>query len=143
MADPLVTVTAYAAPGDAQLAKGVLDSAGIDNLVDDAVERRVKLRVQNVDAIRAGDVLTARCPSLSEIDEPDEDAAKPGCASCGSTEIVPSGRGRMFLLITAVAIALGVATGMSHGAFAAISMAAVLLLISGRWRCTFCGETWD
>ncbi|MEO8378194.1 MAG: hypothetical protein ABI779_00895 [Acidobacteriota bacterium] len=143
MPDPLVTVTAYSAPADARVAQGTLDSAGIESLVDDSLERRVKVRVQNVDAIRAGDILTARCPPLSEIDEPDEDEGQQLCLACGSAEIAPSGRARMFLLIVVMAVAMGVATGMSHAAFVAISISAVVLLISGRWRCTHCGETWD
>lgn len=143
MPDPLVTVTAYSAPADARTAKGALDSAGIDSLVDDALERRVKVRVQNVDAIRAGDVLTARCPSLAEIDEPDEEETERVCASCGSSEIAPSRRAQTFLLFVTMAVAVGVATGMTHGAFVAISAAAVLLLITGRWRCSSCGETGD
>jgi hypothetical protein len=143
MPDPLVTVTAYSAPADAHVAQGALDSAGIDSTVDDALAWRVKVRVQNVDAIRAGDVLTARCPTLAEIDEPDEEDPQRGCAACGSADVAPSARARTFVLIVTIAVAVGVATGMTHGAFVAISAAAVLLLISGRWRCGNCGETWD
>ena len=143
MPDPLVTVTAYSVPADARVAQGTLDSAGIESLVDDAHEQRVRVRVQNVDAIRAGDVLTARYTSPTEIDEPDEEERQPVCEACGSSEIAPSGRARLFLLIVTMAVAIGVATGMSHAAFAAISISAVLLLITGRWRCTHCGETWD
>lgn len=143
MPDPLVTVTAYSAPADARVAQGALDSAGIESTVDDALAWRVKVRVQNPDAIRAGDVLTARCPTLAEIDEPDEEEGENVCAACGSAEVAPSGRARTFALIVTIALAVGVATGMTHGALVAISAAAVLLLISGRWRCMSCGETWD
>ena len=143
MPDPLVTVTAYPAGDDARLAQGALDSAGIDSLVDDALERRVKVRVQNVDAIRAGDVLTARVPSLVEIDEPDEEAAEPVCPACGSTEVASSRRAQMFGLVVTVAIALGVAAEMIQAAVFAVAAAAVFLLIAGRWRCQNCSESWD
>jgi hypothetical protein len=143
MPDPLVTVTAYPAGDDARLAKGALDSAGIDNLIDDAQERRVKVRVQHVDAIRAGDVLTARVPTLVEIDEPDEETAPPLCPACGSAEIGSSHRGRTFLLIAMMALTIGVGTGLTDVAFVVMSLAAVVLLITGRRRCIECTETWD
>lgn len=143
MADPLVTVTAYSAGEDARLAKGVLDSEGIESLVDDAVERRVKVRVQNVDAIRAGDVLTARFPSPTELDEPDEETAEAACPACGSLDVASSRRARTFLFIVLMAVAVGVPTQMTLGALVVILATAVVLLITGRRRCAPCGETWD
>lgn len=143
MADPLVTVTAYSAPNDARLAKGALDSAGIAAVVDEAVERRVKVRVTNVDAIRAGDVLTARCPTLTEIDEADEVEEPRICPSCDSSDVTPSRRGHMFALVVTLALSIGVAAEVLQAAFFAVAAAAVLLVISGRWRCNGCGETWD
>lgn len=143
MPDPLVTVTAYSAADDARQAKGVLDGEGIESLVDEAAERRVKVRVQNVDAIRAGDALTARFPSPTEIDEPDEEPASAVCPACGSTEVGPSRRARTFVLIVMMAIAIGVATETTYGAFAIAAATAVLMLITGRRRCESCGEMWD
>lgn len=143
MADPLVTVTAYAALGDARTAQGVLDSAGIPAVVDDERERRLRVRVTNVDAIRAGDVLTARCPTLAEIDEADEDERERACPSCGSPDVIRSRRGQTFALVLTVAVAVGVATELVQAAFFAIAAAAVFLLIAGRWRCQTCNETWD
>lgn len=143
MSDPLVTVTAYSAPADARAAKGELDSAGIPSVVDEALERRAKVRVTNVDAIRAGDVLTARGAPLSEIDEADEEEADALCPACGSPDVVPSRRGQMFALIVTLAVAIGVATELVQAAIFAIAAAAVFLLIGGRRRCQDCNETWD
>ncbi len=143
MADPLVTVTAYSAGDDARLAKGVLDSEGIESMVDDALERRVKVRVQNVDAIRAGDALTARFPSPAELHEPDEETPDAFCPACGSLEVASSRRARTFIFVVLMSVAVGIPTQMTLGALVVILATAVALLITGRHRCTLCGETWD
>lgn len=143
MSDRLVTVTAYADGEDADAAKGALDTAGIESVVDDAVERRVKVRVENVHAIRAGDVLTASGTAPSEIHEPDEDSRDPVCPACDSPEIASSRRGQTFALVATLAVAVGVGIGIVEATFFAIIATAVFLLIRGRWRCTACGETFD
>jgi hypothetical protein len=143
MADPLVTVTAYAAPTDARTAQGVLDSAGIPAVVDAAREHRLRVRVQNLDAIRAGDVLTARAPMLAEIDEADEDERERICPTCGSPDVAPSHRAQTFWVVVTLAISIGVAAELVQAAFFAVAAAAVFFLIAGRWRCQNCDETWD
>lgn len=143
MSDRLVTVTAYADGEDADAAKGVLDTAGIESVIDGAVERRVKVRVENVHAIRAGDVLTENGTAPSEIDEPDEDLPDSACPACGSPEIASSRRGQTFALVATLAVAVGVGIGIVEATFFAIIATAVFLLIRGRWRCTACGETFD
>lgn len=144
MSDPFVTVTAYSADDDARAAKGALDSAGIAAVVDDAAERRLKVRVENIHAIRAGDVLNAQTAAApSEIHEADEDARDGACPACQSTDVTSSRRGRMFLLVTTLAIAVGVGISSIDLAFYAIAATAVFLLIRGRRRCAACGETFD
>ena len=144
MADPLVTVTAYSAPADAREAKGVLDSAGIPSVVDDALERRVKVRVENLDAIRAGDALTARGrPTLTEIDEADEDPDDALCPACGSPDVASSRRARTFALVVTLTVAIGVWAEHVQAALFAVAATAVFLLIAGRRRCQNCSETWD
>lgn len=143
MPDPLVTVTAYAAPSDARVAQGTLDSAGIPAVVDDVRERRTRVRVTNVDAIRAGDILTARAPMLTEIDEADEEEGERVCPSCGSPDITSSRRAQTFALVFTLALAIGVAAELVQAAFFAVAAAAVFFLIAGRWRCQSCNETWD
>jgi hypothetical protein len=143
MSDPLVTVTAYPQRELAQTAQGALDSAGIDSTIDDAIDRRVKLRVENAQAIRAGDVLTAKVPSLQEIDEADEVAAPLVCPACSSPEVVSAQRAKLFALVAVIAVAIGFAVSRFDVTLFAIAAAAVFLLIAGRWRCESCGETWD
>lgn len=142
MADPLVTVTAYTAPQDADAAQGALDSAGIPAVVEPA-PHKLRVRVPNLEAIRAGDVLTNALPALAEIDEADEDERERVCPACGSTEVASSRRAQMFGLVLTVAIAVGVAAEMLQAAFFGVAAAAVFLLIAGRWRCQACNETWD
>jgi hypothetical protein len=142
MADPLVTVTAYAAPNDARTAQGVLDSAGIPAVIDSA-PHKLRVRVPNIDALKAGDVLTARAPALAEIDEADEDERERVCPACGSTEVESARRAQMFALVVTLALAVGVAAEMIQAAFFAVAAAGVFLLIAGRWRCQSCNETWD
>lgn len=143
MSDPFVTVTAYSADDDARAAQGALDSAGIAAVVDDAVERRLKVRVENVHAIRAGDVLNAQTAAPSEIHEADEEEREGACPACQSTDVASSRRGRMFLLVAVLAIAVGVGISSIDLAFYAIAATAVFLLIRGRRRCAACGETFD
>lgn len=142
MADPLVTVTAYSAPSDAHTAQGVLDSAGIPAVVDPA-PHKTRVRVPNLDAIKAGDVLTARASALSEIDEADEDDSERICPACGSPDVASSRRLHMFGLVATLAVAIGFAAEMLQAAVFAVAAAAVFLLIAGRWRCQMCNETWD
>ncbi|MGZ8710644.1 MAG: hypothetical protein ACXW28_10500 [Thermoanaerobaculia bacterium] len=143
MPDPLVTVTAYAAPNDARVAQGTLDSAGIPAVVDDVRERRTRVRVTTLDAIRAGDILTARAPMLTEIDEADEEEGERVCPSCGSPDITSSRRAQTFALVFTLALAIGAAAELVQAAFFAVAAAAVFFLIAGRWRCESCNETWD
>lgn len=143
MPDSLVTVTAYPQRDLAQTAQGALDSAGIDSTIDDASDRRVKLRVEHVEALRAGDVLTASCPALPEIDEADEVPAPLICPACASTDVASSQRAKMFVLAAVLAVAIGFALSRLDVVLFAVAAAAVFLLIAGRWRCAMCGETWD
>lgn len=142
MSDPLVTVTAYAAQNDARTAQNTLDSAGIPAVIDPA-PHKARVRVPNLDAIKAGDVLTARCPALAEIDEADEEERELVCPACGSPDIISARRARMFGLVVTLAIVTGYFAEMLQAAVFAVAAAAVFLLIGGRWRCETCDETWD
>ena len=139
----LVTVTAYPERDIARTAKRALDVAGIESVVDEPAERRVRLRVENVDALRAGDVLTRSCDALPEIEEADEEEQERLCPACDSAEYEPSHRVRSFLLIAVVALAIGVAVDVLQATFFAVAAAGVFHLVQGRWRCSTCGESWD
>lgn len=144
MQGPLATVTAYPARDLARVARRELDFAGIDSVLDEPAEARVRVRVENVDALRAGDVLTRQCDGLAEIDEADEEETVLGCPACEAPQTAtPSRRARNFLLFAAFAIALSVGIQMPQAAFFAVPAAAVYQLVRGRWQCSGCGETWD
>jgi hypothetical protein len=145
VSDSLVTVASYWFPADALLAKSALEAAGIDAVVDsEQIMRGVKLRVRNVDALRAGDVLESSCEALEEIGEADEEPDDSNaCPACGSADIVRNSRALGFAVIAALVIGIGIAFNLSDAAFFAILAAGVLLLISDRQRCAECGETWN
>ena len=151
MSDFLVTVASYWFLSDAVHAQNALDAAGIDSVLDDEnmatnipTAVRVKLRVRNIDAIRAGDVLESQCESLDEVDEPDEPRIEPeSCPACGSMDITRNSRLPLFAIIAVIALGVGVALDVSEAAFFGVLAAAVLLLISDRNRCAECGETWN
>lgn len=142
MSNPLVTVTAYAADEDARTAQGALGSAGIAAVLDPAPER-VKVRVEIVEALRAGDVLNAQCPTLADIDEADEDERDAVCPACGAPDVAPSRRGLTFALVSVLAVAIGTGVGAFEAMFFSIAVAGVFLLTGGRRRCTACAETFD
>ncbi len=139
----LVTVTAYPLRDAAQTAQRALDTAGIDAEVDQPDESRVRVRVENLDALRAGDVLTRECATLPEIDEPDEEAFENACPACDSLDVASTNRAQTFLLVSVLIMAVGVAADITQAAFFGVLAAAVYQLVRGRWRCTACGETWD
>lgn len=143
MSDPRVTVSAYTEDADAFTAKGELDAAGIDSAVDAAEERRARVKVRNEDALRAGDVLTARFEPHTEIQDADEEIAALACPACGSIEVESSKRALKFILVILIIGAAGAAARMADAAFLVMAVAAIVFLIAGRWRCGECGETWD
>ena len=153
MSDFLVTVASYWFLSDAVLAQNALEAAGIESVLDDQnmatnithAVHGVKLRVRNIDAIRAGEVLESQCESLEEIDEAEEPPRPEPetCPACGSTEVLRNSRLQLFAVIAALSLGLGLALGTSEAAFFGALAAGVLLLISDRNRCGECGETWN
>jgi hypothetical protein len=145
LSEPLVTLTTYWSDADAEVARRSLAFAGIESLLDPSPSAgTVRLRVRQIDALRASKVLDVQRPPLPETGEPDEDFDDPtSCIRCGSTDIERSTRGRMFALLAVIGIALGVAVGRTEAAVLGLIAAGVYLLISDRWRCEECGETWN
>ena len=131
----LVTVTAYKKPDDAGVARDTLDGAGIDASVDQA-----KVRVRNVDALRAGYVLNEQCATLDEVFEADEEPLAPVCRSCGSSNVVEAQRGLTFLWLSVIMLGVGIAVGLAQAAFLAVLALALVMLVSDRQRCSDCGE---
>jgi hypothetical protein len=138
MADSLVTVAQFHVSGDAAVAKHAMDNAGIESEVED-----IRLEVHNEDAFRAYHVLDTDCETLPVLDEPYEVAKIPTvCIACGSAAIVRSVRGVTFAGLATIAIGVGVAIGYTDAAFFAIGAAGLYFLMTGRWRCTDCRESW-
>jgi predicted RNA-binding Zn-ribbon protein involved in translation (DUF1610 family) len=142
MSEALVTIASYWFLSDAMVAQNALEAAGIESVLDD--QNRVKLRVRQTDALRAGAVLETACASLEEIGEADEDRdGEDVCPACGSVEVVRNSRALLFATIAALFLGIGIAIGASEAAFFGALAAGVLLLISDRHKCAECGETWN
>jgi hypothetical protein len=147
MPDSLATIATYWYASDADVARGALESAGIEAFVDDAHivgVRGVKLRVRNEDAIRAGEVLDARCEWSGESEVPAEELpAEPPPCICEVCEPMRAARGLTFLFVAVLTVGLGLAFGASQAAFFALLAAAIYFLIADRWRCSECGASWN
>jgi hypothetical protein len=48
-----------------------------------------------------------------------------------------------FAGIATISLGIGVAVGLTDAAFFAVGAAGLFLLMSDRWRCTECGQTWN
>lgn len=138
MSDALVTIAQFHGSTDAEVAKSAMDSAGIESEVED-----VRLEVHNEDAYRAYDVLDTACPALPMIEEAYEAPVETVCKSCGSSVVVSTPRIAAFAGVATLAVAIGVAVGLTDAAFFAVGASGLFLLISDRWRCTECGASWN
>ena len=139
MPESLVTVAQFHGSNDAEVAKLAMDNAGISSEVEN-----VRLDVHNEDAYRAFGVLDTACPALPVVEEAYEavpDVAV--CAVCGSTDVVSTRRFITFAGVATIGLGIGVAIGLTDGAFFAVGAAGLFLLMSDRWRCAECGETWN
>jgi hypothetical protein len=139
MSDALVTIAQFHGSNDASVAKKAMDSAGIES----AVENDIRLEVHNEDAYRAYHVLDTELPTLPTIEEPYEAPKDLICASCGSGAVLSTRRGAVFGSVATLAIAVGYATGLTDVTFFLVGAAGLFLLMSDRWRCTECGESWN
>ena len=138
MSDALVTIAQFHGSTDAEVAKNAMDSAGIESEVED-----VRLEVHNEDAYRAYDVLDTACPALPVVEEAYEAPGNLRCEACGSSAVVSAPRIGVFAGIATLGLAIGVAVGLTDAAFFAVGAAGLFLLMSDRWRCTECGESWN
>ncbi len=139
MPESLVTVAQFHRSNDAEVAKLAMDSAGIDSEVEN-----VRLDVANEDAYRAFGVLDTTCSSLPVLEEAyEEPAPAVACPSCESGDVVPARRLMAFAGIATISLGIGVAVGLTDAAFFAVGAAGLFLLMSDRWRCTECGQTWN
>jgi hypothetical protein len=136
----LATVTTYRRTDEAVVAQQALETAGIESVVEEA--HVAKLRVEPVNALRAGDVLNEH--ALPDLGEPDEEFPDPSvCALCGSRDVRRALRLAPVIALVALAIAIAAAIGNTEVAFFAAFAAIVFALIADRWRCSECGATWD
>jgi len=145
MADSIATIATYGSLGEADVARTALGAAGIEAFIEDEQRvggNRVKLRVRNVDALLAGEVLDASCEWIVESEQPDELPEEIAC-ECPVCEPLRNTRGVAFAFVAIVGLGLGLAFGATQAAFFGILAAAVYFLIADRWHCAECGASWN
>src|SRR5688500_16132933 len=139
MPESLVTIAQFHGSNDAEVAKLAMDNAGIESEVEN-----VRLDVHNEDAYRAFGVLDTACPALPVIEEAYEASSNVTvCTACGSGDVVSTRRIATFAGVATIGLGVGVAIGFTDAAFFAVGAAGLFLLMSDRWRCTECGESWN
>ncbi len=147
MSDSLATIATYWFAGDADVARGALESAGIEAFVEEdqymVGVRGVKLRVRNEDAIRAGAVLDAQVEWIGESEEPAEELPAVVPCECEACEPIRAARAQTFLFIAVLTIGFALAFGTGQAAFFAVLAAAIYFLIADRWHCAECGASWN
>lgn len=141
MPETLATVTAYRRRDHAGVAQSALDGAGIESVVEET--NVAKVRVENVDALRAGDVLNRVAEPLEEIDEADEASRNEACPACESRNVEASRRWQLFVVIALAVLGTAIAVGRTDAAFFILFATGVYLLTANRWRCRDCGHAWD
>lgn len=139
MPESLVTVAQFHGSNDAEVAKLAMDHAGIVSEVEN-----VRLDVHNEDAYRAFGVLETACPTLPVVEEAYEvERDMTTCSACGSSDVFPTRRFTTFAGVATIALGIGVAIGLTDAAFFAVGTAGLFLLMSDRWRCAECRQTWN
>lgn len=147
--EPLVVIAAFRLHDEAQIAKMVLDRAGVASearAYDESVERRcdgvfpsgVDLVVAEGDAERA----IALVQRMFREEEGERAEVFARCPACGSLEVT---RLRRLLLFTVAAVALfigGALTGERDLFMLMIAIVGGILLLSRENRCRTCGERW-
>lgn len=83
---------------------------------------------------------------MTELD--DHDIEPPGepdpvvCPNCGAPEIRRRQRAVIFAVVAFIAACIGIGAELTEAAFFLIAAAAIFAVISDRWACDACGETW-
>lgn len=133
--DPIVTLATYMNLAEADLARGKLQSEGIECwLADDNMVRMswlygnllngVKLQVKQEDAEHAWEVLSEPIPPELQDDQTGKIYEQPKCPKCGSLDISYENRNRWMSLAVVWATALPIP------------------FFGTRWRCDNCGAQW-
>lgn len=141
MPETLATVTAYRRRDHAGVAQEVLDGAGIEAIVEETDV--AKVRVDNLDALRAGDVLNRVDVPLDEIEEADEAKHNEVCPACNSQNVEASRKWQLFGVIAMAVMGIAIAVSRTDAAFFILAATAMYVLTANRWRCVDCAARWD
>ncbi len=142
--------------GEAEAAISALDAAGIEcQLADQNIVGidwgmaqavgGVKVLVRREDLGRAGDILGLN--AYDQVIEPVAETPEPDvpvvCPECGSPDFIMVPRFRIFLLITAIFIGIGVAVNQTLLAATALIAVAAGVLLMPSARCRRCLHRWS
>ena len=155
MGNRLVTLTSYLTVHDAEVARGVLEAAGIDAVIAEENTSSIaphltrpgaRLQVLEEQAAEAARILSEPSATTSS-DDPLADATLPlkepeVCPACGSADIHRSRKALTALLIVALALGVGVAVDQTMAAFFVMLAGLAFTLVAPRWRCSDCEHAW-
>jgi len=152
MSGRLVTITTFRSAAEAHLARGALESAGIDAAIVNEyghLEEHgppLQLQVREEDAEDAEAIVNrmyhvAHAEFVQPSDE-DEFAPPARCERCGSAKVQPVNKIVQFGASTALILLVFSYWRATVWSFYAIVIVGVLILLRGRWWCPRCGYRW-
>ena len=156
LSDRLVTLTSYATVQDAEVARGVLDAAGIDAMIAEEHTASIapymtrpgaRLQVLESQAEAAAQILNDTDENAVAEDAGLSDATLPlaepeVCPACGSPDVHRTRKALRALLIVALTLGVGVAVDQTMAAFFVMLAALAFTLVAPRWRCYDCSHAW-
>lgn len=160
-------VARFTSVGEAESARSALDAAGIEARVQDenmvavdwlmsqavggvkllvpAEEREAAAEVLSAaaqhDATFAAEELSGWEASASEA-EPAVRKTAEACPACGSADVQPIPRLKIFAAVSVIAICAGAAAGQMALSFTAIAVVGFVVAMLPSHRCNACGEKW-
>ena len=148
-----MTLASYATVQDAEIARGVLRTAGIDSaLAEDTTATmapyltRPGVRLQVLESrFEAATAVLSDTEDVASIDEADATLplAEPDrCPACGSPDVHRTRKALRALLVAALAIGVGLAVDQTMGAFLVMMAGLAFILVAPRWRCYDCSHAW-
>jgi hypothetical protein len=157
MSAALVTVSTYRQVNEAHVARTALEAAGIavvftspygESTTQETLAGLIRLQVHAEDADDADAILNQiHGVSHAEFVRPSatEDAAPPSrCEECGSPDVQRVNKLVVFAVVAPlVAVVFGYLGQQTLLAFYAVTVAAVCILVSARWKCRNCGHRWS
>ena len=148
--DRFVTLATYPTAQDAEVVRGVLEAAAIENRIVDELPfespSRVRLQVLESAAETAAQLLAVNGFATGAQDAvPDASlplAEPKACPACGSPDVHRNRKALRALLVAALALGVGLAVDQTMAAFLVMMAGLAFILVAPRWRCFDCSHSW-